>query len=238
MIAITAVTKANARSSAASEIAGDGDSARKAAGSGGDLEQHAEPQVDRAAGPAVPAETALDVAITVIRLIAAALLNRQAEADVEKGHQEHAAADAEQRAEAAGNGTGGHDDQKCNGGDHVEPGTNAVSGGWCYDSARDATEFYLMFQRFFDEGLAQASFLIACDRTREAVGHRSASRRRRIRRGRASRRLDDRLRDRDPHPRRLRLGRARAARRSARASSPVPDRRCAIPTTQLMTANG
>ena len=26
-----------------------------------------------------------------------------------------------------------------------------------------------MFQRFFDEGLAQASFLIGCDRTRKAV---------------------------------------------------------------------
>ena len=26
-----------------------------------------------------------------------------------------------------------------------------------------------MFSRFFDEGLAQASFLVACDRTREAA---------------------------------------------------------------------
>jgi hydroxyacylglutathione hydrolase len=37
---------------------------------------------------------------------------------------------------------------------------------------RNSGEFrrlYLMFQRFFDEGLAQASFLIACERTREAV---------------------------------------------------------------------
>lgn len=32
-----------------------------------------------------------------------------------------------------------------------------------------AREFYRMFQRFFDEGLAQASFLISCDRTRQAV---------------------------------------------------------------------
>jgi hydroxyacylglutathione hydrolase len=30
-------------------------------------------------------------------------------------------------------------------------------------------EFYRMFQRFFDEGLAQASFLVGCDRSREAV---------------------------------------------------------------------
>ena len=30
-------------------------------------------------------------------------------------------------------------------------------------------KFYRMFQRFFDEGLAQASFLIGCDRTRQAV---------------------------------------------------------------------
>ena len=26
-----------------------------------------------------------------------------------------------------------------------------------------------MFQRFFDEGLAQASFLVGCDRTKQAV---------------------------------------------------------------------
>lgn len=32
-----------------------------------------------------------------------------------------------------------------------------------------ATEFYLMFQRYFDAGLAQASYLLACDRTRAAV---------------------------------------------------------------------
>jgi hydroxyacylglutathione hydrolase len=30
-------------------------------------------------------------------------------------------------------------------------------------------EFYRMFQRFFDEGLAQASFLVGCDRTKQAV---------------------------------------------------------------------
>jgi hydroxyacylglutathione hydrolase len=30
-------------------------------------------------------------------------------------------------------------------------------------------EFYRMFQRFLDEGLAQASFLIGCDRTKQAV---------------------------------------------------------------------
>ncbi|MFL6280661.1 MAG: rhodanese-like domain-containing protein [Vicinamibacterales bacterium] len=29
--------------------------------------------------------------------------------------------------------------------------------------------FYLMFQRYFDAGLAQASYLLACDRTRQAV---------------------------------------------------------------------
>jgi hydroxyacylglutathione hydrolase len=32
-----------------------------------------------------------------------------------------------------------------------------------------AGEFYRMFQRFFDEGLAQASFLVGCDRLRQAV---------------------------------------------------------------------
>jgi hydroxyacylglutathione hydrolase len=34
---------------------------------------------------------------------------------------------------------------------------------------RDWRKFYRMFQRFFDEGLAQASFLVGCDRTRQAV---------------------------------------------------------------------
>jgi len=34
---------------------------------------------------------------------------------------------------------------------------------------RDWAGFYPMFQRFFDEGLAQASYLIACPRTREAA---------------------------------------------------------------------
>ena len=38
-----------------------------------------------------------------------------------------------------------------------------------YDFGGLAPEFYRMFQRFFDEGLAQASFLIGCDRTRQAV---------------------------------------------------------------------
>src|SRR5215218_2518900 len=30
-------------------------------------------------------------------------------------------------------------------------------------------QLYRMFQRYFDEGLAQASFLVGCDRTRKAV---------------------------------------------------------------------
>jgi hydroxyacylglutathione hydrolase len=34
---------------------------------------------------------------------------------------------------------------------------------------RPAKEFYSMFQRCFDAGLAQASYVLACDRTREAV---------------------------------------------------------------------
>ncbi len=33
----------------------------------------------------------------------------------------------------------------------------------------DPKEFYSMFHRYFDAGLAQASYLVACDRTREAV---------------------------------------------------------------------
>jgi hydroxyacylglutathione hydrolase len=38
-----------------------------------------------------------------------------------------------------------------------------------YDLAIAATRFYPMFHRYFDAGLAQASYLVACDRTREAV---------------------------------------------------------------------
>ncbi len=38
-----------------------------------------------------------------------------------------------------------------------------------YDLRRDRGKFYRMFQRFFDEGLAQASFLVGCDRTRHAA---------------------------------------------------------------------
>ena len=34
---------------------------------------------------------------------------------------------------------------------------------------RDCRRFYRMFQRFFDDGLAQASFLVGCDRTKQAV---------------------------------------------------------------------
>ena len=38
-----------------------------------------------------------------------------------------------------------------------------------YDRNDAESESYPMFQRFFDEGLAQSSFLIACERTREAA---------------------------------------------------------------------
>ncbi len=41
--------------------------------------------------------------------------------------------------------------------------------GGCYDRATGPQGFYPMFQRFFDEGLAQASYLVACNRTREAI---------------------------------------------------------------------
>ena len=43
---------------------------------------------------------------------------------------------------------------------------SAETGGVSY---RQAPKFYRMFQRFFDEGLAQASFLVGCDRTKQAV---------------------------------------------------------------------
>jgi len=38
-----------------------------------------------------------------------------------------------------------------------------------YDPGKILEKFYLMFQRFYDEGLAQASFLVGCDRTGQAV---------------------------------------------------------------------
>jgi hydroxyacylglutathione hydrolase len=38
-----------------------------------------------------------------------------------------------------------------------------------YDPGKILEKFYLMFQRFYDEGLAQASFLIGCDRTGQAA---------------------------------------------------------------------
>ncbi len=41
--------------------------------------------------------------------------------------------------------------------------------GRCYDRATGPQGFYPMFQRFFDEGLAQASYLVACNRTRQAI---------------------------------------------------------------------
>jgi hydroxyacylglutathione hydrolase len=41
--------------------------------------------------------------------------------------------------------------------------------GRCYDRPTGPQGFYLMFQRFFDEGLAQASYLVACNRTGEAI---------------------------------------------------------------------
>ena len=44
----------------------------------------------------MPAETALDVAITVTRLIAAATLKSRPSAAFRNGHEEDAAADAEQ----------------------------------------------------------------------------------------------------------------------------------------------
>jgi hydroxyacylglutathione hydrolase len=41
--------------------------------------------------------------------------------------------------------------------------------GRCYDRPTGPQGFYPMFQRFFDEGLAQASYLVACTRTRAAI---------------------------------------------------------------------
>jgi hypothetical protein len=38
---------------------------------------------------------------------------------------------------------------------------------------RNRSEFYPMLQRHFDEGLARASFLVACGRTRDAAAYRA-----------------------------------------------------------------
>jgi hydroxyacylglutathione hydrolase len=39
----------------------------------------------------------------------------------------------------------------------------------CYHARTNQQEFYPMFQRYYDAGLAQASYLVACARTRQAV---------------------------------------------------------------------
>ena len=62
--------------------------------------------------PARPADTVLDVAMTVVRLIAAAVVIGKLEPEIEEGHEEDAAAETEQRAEAAGRGAGHEDDQR------------------------------------------------------------------------------------------------------------------------------
>ena len=78
-----------------------------------------------------------------------------------------------------------------------------------------------MFQRFFDEGLAQASFLVGCDRTKQAVvidPRRDAS----VSRGRGpAARRDDRRGNRNARARGLRIGRPRA-RGDGRARLPGP----------------
>ena len=56
--------------------------------------------------PAVPADTALDVAMTVIRPVAARDPEVEPEPGVQERHEEDAAADAEQRSEPAGDGAG------------------------------------------------------------------------------------------------------------------------------------
>ena len=57
----------------------------------------------------MPAETALDVAITVIRLTARRDLEIEAKAGVQERNEEHTAADAEQRSQRAGDGARDHD---------------------------------------------------------------------------------------------------------------------------------
>ena len=74
-----------------------GDAAEQAAAGGRDLEQHAEAMLI-SCFPARAAETELDVAITVVRLIAAATGNEKFRPRVRKGTRKIPPAKAEQRS--------------------------------------------------------------------------------------------------------------------------------------------
>ena len=62
--------------------------------------------------PARPADTELEVAMTVVRLIAAATVKGNSDDEIEERDQEHAAAEPKQRAEAAGHRARDEDDQR------------------------------------------------------------------------------------------------------------------------------
>src|SRR5436190_5107338 len=102
--------------------------------------------------PAVPADTALDVAITVIRPVAAATLKSRPRPAFSSGTRNTPppmpSSDPSPPAIAPA-------------------ATTAAMTVGCIILA--GFKFYRMFQRFFDEGLAQASFLVGCDRTKQAV---------------------------------------------------------------------
>lgn len=101
-------------------------------------------------------------------------VERQADDELKERHQKHAAPDTQQGAQASGDRSGSHDERDCGGRNQQ---LQRMDRGWIlprarrYDSRRErvAGKFYRMFSRFFDEGLAQASFLVACGRTREAA---------------------------------------------------------------------
>src|SRR6187402_216179 len=104
--------------------------------------------------PAVPAETALDVAITVMRPVAAATLKSSPKPTCSSGTRNTPPPipSSDPRPPAM-----------------APAATTAAITLGCIISA--GIKFYRMFQRglfhrFFDEGLAQASFLVGCDRTK------------------------------------------------------------------------
>src|SRR4051794_40216139 len=115
--------------------------------------------------PAVFADTALDVAITVIRPVAAATRKSKPSPALSRGTRKTPppmpSSDPSQPAVAPA------------------PATAAISRRLIYKRfgrtrrciipGEISPKFYPMFQRFFDEGLAQASFLVGCSRTRQAV---------------------------------------------------------------------
>src|SRR5262245_4712924 len=104
--------------------------------------------------PAVLAETALDVPITVIKLVATATLIGRPTTVLRKGTRNTPPPMPRSAAKPPAR--------------IPEIMTDAITRGVMM-SGSSVMKSYLMFERFFDAGLAQAAYLIACPRTREAV---------------------------------------------------------------------